>query len=129
MLSLDIKWNHGHDVALTEIKSSNEVLTSFFTLQNWREIHDMSKAVAMHQSFYGETSSFSFVKKDAALFVDVYTDEGSIRIDERFFIEKSLYLFELLIAGANEHHHTIRYETWWHAFTDYMFAVQEQIIS
>ena len=127
MHNLSIKWNDGNDAILTDISSSEPILSDYFRLENWNEVHDMSKAVATHTRFDGANRGFSFVKQNEKPFVDIYTDEGSVLVEEYFFIEKSLYLFELLIAGANEHHHTIRYETWWHAFTNYMFQIQEQI--
>lgn len=124
-----ITWNEGHDTYLTEVESEDVILKAFFEIEGWQEIHSMSKCVALHANFYGTDCGFSFKTVDTQALVEIYTPKGESQISEIAFMNLALYLFELLISGANENHHTIRYEPWWHDFTSYMFQIQEQIAS
>jgi len=125
--SVEIFWNEGNDTHLTEVISSDPVLKTFFEIDGWASIHDMSKCVALHLDYDTDDKGFSFVKDAQMPTVKVYTSQGEEIINESAFINLSLYLFELLIAGANDNHHTIRYEPWWQAFIEYMYQIQDQV--
>lgn len=122
-----ISWHEGDDKALTSVESDNTVLKEFFEIQGWQSVHDMSKCVATHQSFNEGDRGFEFKTLADKAVVEVYTVAGCAVVEENAFISLMLYLFELLIAGANDNHHTIRYEPWWQAFIEFMFQIQDQI--
>ena len=122
-----IIWNEGHDTYLTHVESSEPVLKDFFQLDGWEQIHTMSKCVAVHHDFECGRKGFLFKGIAGRSCVELYTDKGSSTLSESDFLTLMLYLFELLIAGANDDHHTIRYEIWWFSFTNYMFQIQEQL--
>jgi len=125
--SVDIFWHEGDDKALTSVNSDNVVLKDFFEIQGWQSVHEMSKCVATHKTFDESGRGFEFKIRENEAVVEVYTDSGYALLQESAFISLMLYLFELLIAGANDNHHTIRYEPWWQAFIEYMYQIQDQI--
>lgn len=125
--TVEIVWNEGNDTCLTQVISSDPVLKKFFEIDGWETVHEMSKCVALHLDYHSESKGFSFVTLDLRPSVKLYTPKGEVLLDESIFMNRSLYLFELLIAGANDNHHTIRYEPWWQAFIGYMYQIQDQI--
>lgn len=122
-----ISWNEGHDAFLTSVESTDSVLKAFFSIKNWDDVHDISKCVATHKSFVSDECGFDFKVIEDKAKVTIYHQSLSTYLDESAFLQYALDLFELLIAGANDNHHTIRYEPWWHAFCEYMFQVREQL--
>lgn len=122
-----ISWHEGDEKVLTSVKSDNVILKEFFEIQGWQTVHDMSKCVATHKRFDENGQGFEFKIRDNEAVVELYTLSGHAILQERGFISLMLYLFELLIAGANDNHHTIRYEPWWQAFIEYMYQIQDQI--
>jgi len=122
-----IFWHEGDEKVLTTVESDNSVLRDFFEIHGWKDVYEMSKCVATHENYDEGESGFTFKSFEGQPQVEIYTSLGHAIIEESHFIVLMLYLFELLIAGANDNHHTIRYEPWWQAFIEFMFQIQEQI--
>lgn len=115
--NVTLKWNDDIDNVLVNIESDNNILVSFFTIKDWdiiKAIHDDALA---HVDCSFEDKALSFISVNGIDFVDVITDEGEVRLHLQDFYTLLQQLFDIMIDGANEDHHSVRYEPWFESFT------------
>lgn len=113
-----IYWNDDIDNFLTKVESSDDVLSKFFSLQDWDIIKLMHIHVLEQKDFHFQNKGFCFTEQSSVEFVDIYEDEEETRIHLEDFNTLMQHLFDLMIDGANEDHHSVRYEPWFELFTE-----------
>lgn len=120
---LDIRWSDDIDAYMTQVESTDPVLKAFFRIKDWAFIRHIFQAIADESSVEHDERSIVF-------------DQGSVRLyigDEQTQLEKSeclnvfFYLFDLMIVGANDDHHGVRYEPWWQEFTEVNYQLKYKI--
>jgi len=114
-----IEWYEGLDNYMSVAESPDSVLAHFFTVREWDFIRNIYLAVADENDLHLEDTGFLFSGDT----VDIYTPVGESRIEKRHFFMLMRLLYETLIDGANEDHHTVRYEPWWQTFIDAAYAL------
>lgn len=112
--SVQIEWNEDIDIYMTHAKSSDPLLESFFSVKEWVFIRHLYLALIQESGFeYGERS-VEFEEKSVILSDPL----ANVRIDKSEFVAMVVNLFDIMIVGANNDHHNVRYEPWWHEFTE-----------
>jgi hypothetical protein len=114
-----IEWYEGLENYMSVAESSDSVLAYFFTVREWDFIQKIYLSVADESDLHLEETGFVFSGDT----VEIYTPEGESSIEKRDFFMLMRRLYETLIDGANEDHHTVRYETWWQTFIDTAYAL------
>jgi len=114
---VNIYWNEDIDSVLVKVESTDDVLNSFFSIKDWDIIKAMHEAVVDHDDFSFESQGFSFVCSNGVDFVDLFFETDETRIHLEDFNSLMQHLFDLMIDGANEDHHSVRYEPWFEHFT------------
>ncbi|WP_345977928.1 hypothetical protein [Sulfurimonas sp. HSL3-7] len=114
-----ITWYDGLDNYMSVVHSEDTVLAGFFTVREWDFIQCIYLPVARESDLHLDDRGFLF-HGDA---VEIYTPEGETRIAKSDFFSLLRRLYAVLIEGANEDHHSVRYEPWWQAFIDAAYAL------
>ncbi len=122
MLPVRIQWYDGLENYMSVAESESPVLAHFFTVKAWDFVRNIYGALLAEEDCHLETGGFEFAGSD----VLIYDQSGEIRVDRFDFYESIGFLFDVLIVGANEEHHSVRYEPWWHEFTETFFQLQER---
>lgn len=120
---LQIHWNDGIDVYMTKVECSDRVLRKFFRIHDWDFIRHIFESVIDESYVEYGNKSISFDKERVFLQVD----EESSELDRYEFMNIFHHLFDLLIIGANDDHHGVRYEPWWQEFTETSFQLKYKI--
>jgi len=118
-MKVKISWYDGFENYMTIAESSDAVLASFFTVREWDFVRKLYPAVTAESDLHLFDRGLLFCGNS----VEVYTPEGEIRIGEERFFTLMRNLYEILIDGANEDHHTVRYELWWQEFIDAAYTL------
>lgn len=116
---VSIAWHEGLENYMSVARSDDRALAHFFTVREWDFIQNIYLAVADENDLHLDETGFLF-NGDA---VEIYTPDGESRIDKRCFLLLIQRLYETLIEGANEDHHSVRYEPWWQTFIDTAYAL------
>jgi len=111
---LNIVWNDDIDSYMTRVESSDKVLAEFFRINDWDLIRHIFHAVVNETDIEYKNRSILFEKKRVNLQVDAEVTQ----MDKFECLQAFFYLFDLVIIGANDDHHGIRYEPWWQEFTE-----------
>jgi len=114
-----IAWYEGLENYMSVAESPDRVLASFFTVREWNFIRKIYLCVTEESDLHLDGTGFLFIGDT----VEIYTPEGESRIEKRDFFMLMRRLYETLIDGANEDHHTVRYEPWWQTFIDAAYAL------
>jgi hypothetical protein len=114
-----ISWYDGLENYMTVAESADAVLASFFTVRDWDFVRSFYPAVVEENDLHVADKGFLFCGNT----IEIYTLEGKTRIAEETFFVLMQNLCEILIDGANEDHHTVRYELWWQEFIDAAYAL------
>ncbi|MBE0499103.1 MAG: hypothetical protein IBX43_07685 [Campylobacterales bacterium] len=124
--SVQIEWNEGIDIYMTHAKSSDPLLESFFSVKEWVFVRHLYCALIQESGFDYADRSVEFEEKSVILADSL----ASIRLDKSEFIAMAVNLFDIVIVGANNDHHSVRYEPWWHEFTEsaYQLSRTAQIL-
>ena len=109
-----IAWYEGLENYLTEAQSADVVLAGFFTVREWGFIKAFNSAIMEENDLHLDERGLVF-NGDA---VGIYTPEGESCLAREDLYLLAARLYEILIEGANEDHHSVRYEPWWQAFID-----------
>jgi hypothetical protein len=117
-----IEWYEGLDNFMSVAQSEDAVLAYFFTVRNWDFIKEIYTAVVLEDELHLDSSGFEF----SADKLVIYNQAGETEIDKYDFFVLLSRLYNVLIEGANEDHHTVRYETWWQDFIEKFFLLEER---
>ncbi len=120
---LEIRWNDGIDAYMTEVHSSDPVLKAFFRIHDWDFIRHIFQAVADESSVEYEQRSIVFDQDSVGL----YIGDEQTWLDKTEALKVFFYLFDLMIVGANDDHHGVRYEPWWQEFTEMSYRLKYKI--
>jgi len=120
---LKIEWNYDTDDRMTLVQSSEPVLEDFFCMRNWEFIrkcfHDIFEETdtgfqEKRLDFHGNNVIFSINERETQL--------------DRFECLRVFYhLYDVMIIGANDDHHSVRYEPWWQEFTEVFYQMKCKI--
>ncbi|MDA3947073.1 MAG: hypothetical protein PF439_10395 [Helicobacteraceae bacterium] len=119
---VSIAWYDGLENYMSVAESSEPVLADFFTVRNWDFIRSIYSAIPCEDDVHLNECGFEFNETKVVL----YTAEGKTEIAKYDFFILVSRLYDVLIEGANEEHHTVRYETWWQDFIENFFLLQER---
>ncbi len=122
MTPVKIHWYDGLDNCMSIAESEDAVLADFFTVREWGVVKDFYGAVVEESDCHLAESGFEFSGAKVLL----YTTLGETTIGRLDFFALVNRLYDVLIEGANEEHHSVRYETWWQDFIDAFFLLQER---
>lgn len=93
-------------------------LEEFFSLATWNEVFELAACTVKKDDFFSEVSESSCHFKKGN--VEIYTSDDSIVLTALDFYKLVQGLLFVLIEGAIEHHHVVRYdEKWEHFLHDY----------
>jgi len=120
---LSIHWNDDIDSYMTKVESSDKVLAEFFRINDWGFIRHIFLAVVDETGVEYKNKSIAFEKDK----VNLYVDGGKTQMDRFEYLQVFFYLFDLVIIGANDDHHGIRYEPWWQEFTEASYQLRCKI--
>jgi len=109
-----IAWYEGVENYLCEAHSDDDVLAGFFTVREWEAVKLFNSALMDEGDLHLEDRGFLFGGERVA----IYTPEGESSLARRDFYLLMAKLYEVLIEGANEDHHSVRYEPWWQTFIE-----------
>ena len=114
----DIQWN---DDLSTKILSTftpqNDILVAvhdFFTFTNWDDVFTFSNTLVSNKNFQS-------IQNDRGVEIRLntyllYSENAEYMLEKEDFFKLVNQLFYVLIEGAVEHHHTVRYDSKWHDF-------------
>ncbi len=122
MQKVKIVWNDGIDSDMTYAESSDRVLQKFFTIDDWQFIKHIYQAVIDESDVQYKGKSIEFCGATVLLSCEEAVSE--LRSEEFFTL--MAYLFDLMIVGANDDHHGIRYEPWWQTYTEVSYRLQHK---
>jgi hypothetical protein len=118
--SVQIEWNEDIDIYMTHAKSSDPLLESFFSVKEWAFVRHLYRAVTQESGFDYADRSVEFEEKSVVLADSL----ASVRLDKAEFVGMAVELFDIVIVGANSDHHSVRYEPWWHEFTESAYQLK-----
>lgn len=120
---LNIQWNYDNDANMTIVESSDKVLEDFFVMKDWEFVrhcfHDINKEVEAEY----EEKRIDFDDE----FVELYVHEEKTRLERTECLKVFFHLYDLMIIGANDDHHSVRYEPWWQEFTEVYYQLKCKI--
>ena len=120
---LSIEWNYNNDTLLTIAKSHDPVLEEFFSMQDWDFVRHCFMDI-------WEESEAEFGDKRIDFnhgIVNLYVHNNCTSIERAESLRVFLYLYDLMIVGANDDHHSVRYEPWWQEFTEVYYQLRCKI--
>jgi len=120
---LNIDWNDDIDVYMTKVESVDSVLEAFFRIEKWDFIRKIFSSVLLEDTVEYEDKKIVFTDDSVYLHVD----EQSTSMQTLECLKVFFHLFDLMIVGANEDHHAIRYEPWWQEFTEVNYQLKYKI--
>lgn len=123
MYRVEIIWNEGVDKYMTLAKSSQLVLRQFFSISDWQFIKHIYQAVIDESNVQYQEKAIAFNNNTVIL----SCNEEEVKMGKEEFIKLISHLFDLMIIGANDDHHGIRYEPWWQAFTEVNYRLQHKV--
>ncbi len=119
---VQISWYEGLENFMCTVQSSDAVLSGFFTVREWSFVRAIFEAVVSEADVHLDDRGFVF-KGDS---VEIYTPEGETSLGKQLFFSLVDRLYNVLIDGANEDHHNVRFEPWWQAFIETAFILQQR---
>jgi hypothetical protein len=120
---LSIQWNYDIDANLTIVKSPDKVLETFFIMKDWEFVRNCFHDIYKEKEAEYEEKRACF-KDD---YVKLYVNEEETRMERSEFLKVFLHLYDLMITGANDDHHSVRYEPWWQEFTEVYYQLKCKI--
>jgi len=121
--TVEIIWDESIDEYMTLATSQDPVLSSFFSINDWHFIKNIYTAVIDESDVEYLDKSIEFYPEAVVL----GSDHKSTQMDKKEFFSVLAYLFDLMIVGANDDHHGVRYEPWWQAYTEANFRLQHKV--
>jgi len=120
---LSIEWNYDTDERMTLSKSSEPVLQNYFCMRNWDYIRYSFQDVWRENDTGLENRRIEFQKE----YVNLYVDEQVSKLEKNEFLKTMYHLYDVMIIGANDDHHSVRYEPWWQEFTEVFYQMKRKI--
>lgn len=120
---VEIFWDDSIDEYITLAKSKDSVLRDFFSINDWQFIKNIYQDIIDESDVEYLEKSIEFYKDKVAL----VCDGRSAEIDKSVFFKLIAFLFDLMIVGANDDHHGIRYEPWWQGYTEVSYRLQHKV--
>lgn len=120
--SVKIEWYEGLENFMSVAQSEDLVLELFFTVRDWDFIKEIYTSVVVEDDLHLGNSGFEFSADN----VVIYNEAGKTEIKKYVFFVLVSKLYNVLVEGANEDHHTVRYETWWQDFIEKFFLLEER---
>ena len=121
--SVRISWNDDIDGCMTKVESPNRVLQDFFHIQEWEFVRHVFQAVFDESSIEYQNRGIAFKGDSVILSVDSRETE----LERSEYMDIFFHLFDLMIVGANDDHHAVRYEPWWQEFTEVSYQLKHKI--
>ncbi len=122
MTPVTIHWYDGLENCMSIAESEDKVLADFFTVNEWGIVKAFYRAVVDETDCHLPESGFEF-RGAKVLLYNTFGETTLARLDFFALLNR---LYDVLIEGANEEHHSVRYETWWQDFIDAFFLLQER---
>jgi len=119
---VQIRWYEGLENFMCTAQSSDAVLAAFFTVREWSFVRAIFEAVVSEADVHLGESGFVFKGNS----VEIYTPEGETSLDRHRFFHLVDRLYSVVIDGANEDHHNVRFEPWWQTFIETAFILQQR---
>ena len=108
---------------MTKVESPNRVLQDFFHIQEWEFVRHVFQAVFDESSIEYQNRGIAFKGDSVILSVDSRETE----LERSEYMDIFFHLFDLMIVGANDDHHAVRYEPWWQEFTEVSYQLKHKI--
>jgi len=121
--NLSIKWNYDDEAVLSMAHSTDKVLEAFFTMKDWEFIKRCFKDISEEKEVFYENKGLYFESD----YVILCVDDEETRLQKHECLKTFSYLYDLMIHGAHDDHHSVRYETWWHEFIEAFYQLQCKI--
>ncbi len=120
---VEIFWDESINEHMTMAKSLDPVLRDFFTINDWHFIKNIYQDVMNEKDVDYLERSILFYKEKVRLMMG----EESSELEKPEFFRIIAHLFDLMIVGANDDHHGVRYEPWWQGYTEVNFRLQHKV--
>ncbi len=120
---VEIVWNYDNDARITIAKGNDNVLNAFFCMDDWEFIRHCYDALILEQPLEFKNRYVEFDHKFMILGID---DKETI-LEKQSGLKSFVMLFDQMIEGANDDHHSIRYEPWWQLFTETNYQLKQQL--
>jgi len=123
-------WNYDNDAFLSIAKSTDSVLEDFFSMQSWEFIRHCFDDIYNEVDTEHEHKRIEFTPK----FANIYVNDNKSQMQKHECLKAFITLCDLMMIGANDDHHSVRYEPWWQDFTQTLYLlrckieVQEQLL-
>ena len=120
---LSIEWNYDNDALLSVAKSTDPVLQKFFSMSNWDFVrHCFEDVYKTVDTQYNEKR----IEFSGSL-TYLYVDDNLSEIQTHECLKAFVWLYDLMIIGANDDHHSVRYEPWWQEFTEVFYQLKRKL--
>ncbi|PHR56195.1 MAG: hypothetical protein COA44_08880 [Arcobacter sp.] len=120
---LSLQWNYDTDERMTIAQSPNSVLEAFFSMKDWEFVRHGFNDLWEEIGFELDDKRIEFEGK----YVHLYVNENKTSLEKQEYIRIISQLYDLMIIGANEDHHNVRYEMWWQDFTEINYKIKCKI--
>lgn len=120
---LKIEWNYDIDERMTLTQSSDPILEDFFCMKDWEFIRYSFKNIfeETNTEFQGKRVEFEGPQ------VFLYIGEKVSQLEKSECLRVFYHLYDVMIIGANDDHHSVRYEPWWQEFTEVFYQMKCKI--
>ena len=120
---LKIEWNYDIDERMTLTQSSEPVLEDFFCMKSWEFIRCSFKNIYEEKNTEFEGKGLEFNGSHVTL----YVNEDLTYLGKSECMRIFYHLYDVMIMGANDDHHSVRYEPWWQEFTEVFYQMKCKI--
>lgn len=126
---LTIAWNYDNDALLSIAKSTDMVLQEFFSMRDWNFVRHCFEDIYQEVDTEYNEKRIEFSNDISYIYVNGKVSE----IQKHECLKAFIWLYDLMIIGANDDHHSVRYEPWWQEFTEVFYQlkckveIQEQL--
>ncbi len=121
--AVEIFWDDTIDEYMTIAKSPDHVLEEFFSINDWQFIKNIYQDVIDESDVEYLDKSIEFYKNRVTLVCDGESSD----LDKDEFFKLMAFLFDMMIVGANDDHHGVRYEPWWQPYTEVSYRLQHKV--
>jgi len=120
--NVQILWYEGLAHYLCIATGEDAVLCDFFTLREWSDVVAIFEAVLEEEDLQLNDKGFRFEHNMLTL----YSAHQELPMRQQDFFVLVDRLYKVLIDGANEDHHSVRFEPWWQEFIEAAYLLQQR---